>query len=52
MPKITLLGQVIKVNGNMAIQIDNAADILELMGFHESENVYITIQSVNDGTKN
>ena len=52
MAKITMLGRLFNLNGSLAVRIDGLENALETVGFHDNENVYVTIESVKDGTEN
>ena len=52
MAKITLFGSLFNLNGTLCVQISGLGNALEAVGFHDNENVYVTIESVKDGTEN
>lgn len=47
-----MLGRLFNLNGSLAVRIDGLENALETVGFHDNENVYVTIESVKDGTEN
>lgn len=52
MAKITLLGRLFNLNGTLCVRIDGLENALETVGFEDGENVYVTIESCNNGTEN
>lgn len=40
------------MNGTLCVRIDGLENALETVGFEDGEDVYVTIQSCNNGTEN